>query len=62
MHTDHGAQYTSAALAGACHRTGVIQSMSAVGGSADNAAAESFNATFKRERALTLDPRHWLCG
>ncbi|WP_133255728.1 integrase core domain-containing protein, partial [Micromonospora globispora] len=28
---------------------GIRQSMSAVGSSADNAAAESFNATFKRE-------------
>ncbi|MFC6019896.1 IS3 family transposase [Plantactinospora solaniradicis] len=49
MHTDHGAQYTSKAFADACTTTGVRQSMSAVGSSADNAAAESFNATFKRE-------------
>jgi transposase InsO family protein len=49
MHTDHGAQYTSKAFAAACATAGVRQSMSPVGSSADNAAAESFNATFKRE-------------
>jgi transposase InsO family protein len=57
MHTDHGAQYASRAFADACLRAGVRQSMSAVGSSADNALAESFNATFKRE---TLQGRkHW---
>ncbi|WP_344302472.1 IS3 family transposase, partial [Paractinoplanes deccanensis] len=49
MHTDHGAQYTSKAFAAACTTAGVRQSMSKVGSSADNALAESFNATFKRE-------------
>jgi transposase InsO family protein len=49
MHTDHGGQYTSKAFVAACAAAGVRQSMSAVGSSADNAAAESFNATFKRE-------------
>jgi transposase InsO family protein len=49
LHTDHGAQYTSAAFAAACDKAGIRQSMSAVGSSADNALAESFNATFKRE-------------
>lgn len=49
MHTDHGAQYTSKAFAAACEAAGVAQSMSKVGSSADNALAESFNATFKRE-------------
>ena len=49
FHTDHGAQYTSKAFAAACAAAGVRQSMSAIGSSADNAAAESFNATFKRE-------------
>jgi transposase InsO family protein len=49
MHTDHGAQYTSKAFAAVrvCGRG--PQSMSAVGSSADNALAESFSATFKRE-------------
>nr|BFD90890.1 hypothetical protein KitaXyl93_22500 [Kitasatospora sp. Xyl93]BFD90911.1 hypothetical protein KitaXyl93_22710 [Kitasatospora sp. Xyl93]BFD90952.1 hypothetical protein KitaXyl93_23120 [Kitasatospora sp. Xyl93]BFD90973.1 hypothetical protein KitaXyl93_23330 [Kitasatospora sp. Xyl93]BFD92097.1 hypothetical protein KitaXyl93_34570 [Kitasatospora sp. Xyl93] len=49
MHTDHGSQYSSRVFAEACRRAGVRQSMSAVGSSADNALAESFNATAKRE-------------
>jgi len=49
LHTDHGAQYTSKAFAAACTAAGIRQSMSAIGSSADNAAAESFNATLKRE-------------
>ncbi|WP_406326791.1 IS3 family transposase [Streptomyces sp. NBC_00203] len=61
IHTDHGAQYTSRAFADACRRAGVIQSMSAVGSSADNALAESFNATCKREtlqgRSVWADER-----
>ncbi|WP_107471443.1 IS3 family transposase [Streptomyces monashensis] len=71
MHTDHGAQYTSRAFADACRRAEVIQSMSAVGSSADNALAESFNATCKREtlqgrsswadeREARLDLFRWL--
>ncbi|MFD5110635.1 integrase core domain-containing protein, partial [Streptomyces cinereoruber] len=49
MHTDHGSQYTSKAFADACRQAGVAQSMGAIGSSADSAAAESFNATLKRE-------------
>ena len=49
FHSDHGAQYTSKAFAAACETAGVRQSMSKVGSSADNALAESFNASFKRE-------------
>jgi transposase InsO family protein len=49
FHSDHGAQYTSKDFAAACEAAGVRQSMSAVGSSADNALAESFNASFKRE-------------
>jgi transposase InsO family protein len=49
FHSDHGAQYTSKTFAAACAAAGVRQSMSAVGSSADNALAESFNASFKRE-------------
>ncbi|MFF8918739.1 IS3 family transposase [Streptomyces sp. NPDC015032] len=71
MHTDHGAQYTSRAFADACRLAGVRQSMSAIGSSADNAAAESFHATFKREtlkgrkgwsneREARLDAFRWL--
>ncbi|WP_276324245.1 DDE-type integrase/transposase/recombinase [Streptomyces albidoflavus] len=40
MHTDHVAQYTSRAFAGACRQAGVRQSMSVIGSSADNALAE----------------------
>ena len=43
------AQYSSKAFAQLCARLGVTQSMGAVGTSADNALAESFNATLKRE-------------
>jgi transposase InsO family protein len=49
FHSDHGAQYVSRAFAQACQAAGVTQSMGAVGSSADNAAAESLNASFKRE-------------
>lgn len=49
FHSDHGAQYTSADFAAACARLDVTQSMGSVGTSADNAAAEAFNATLKRE-------------
>ncbi|MET9906123.1 integrase core domain-containing protein [Streptomyces sp. NPDC006476] len=43
------AQYTSRASADAYRSAGTIQSMSTVGSSADNALAEPFNATCKRE-------------
>jgi len=49
FHSDHGAQYTSKDFAALCARLGVTQSMGAVGTSADNALAEAFNATLKRE-------------
>jgi transposase InsO family protein len=49
FHGDHGAQYMSRAYAALCSQLGVTRSMGAVGSSADNALAESFNATLKRE-------------
>jgi transposase InsO family protein len=49
FHSDHGAQYTSKDFATLCRQLGVTQSMGAVGTSADNAMAEAFNATLKRE-------------
>lgn len=49
IHHDHGAQYTSKDYAKLCRELGVRLSMGAVGSSADNALAESFNATLKRE-------------
>jgi transposase InsO family protein len=49
VHADHGAQYTSKDYAQLCDQLGVTLSLGAVGTSADNALAESFNATLKRE-------------
>ncbi len=49
FHSDHGSVYTSKDYARLCAKLGVTQSMGAVGTSADNAMAESFNATVKRE-------------
>ena len=49
FHYDHGSVYTSQAFRGHCAQLGVRQSMGAVGTSADNALAESFNATLKRK-------------
>jgi transposase InsO family protein len=49
FHSDNGAQYASSEFAKVCEELGVIRSRGAVGTSADNAAAESFNATMKRE-------------
>jgi transposase InsO family protein len=49
FHSDHGSQYTSKDFAELCAQLGVTQSMGAVGTSADNALAEAFNATLKRE-------------
>ncbi|MBK4162524.1 DDE-type integrase/transposase/recombinase [Corynebacterium macginleyi] len=46
---DHGSVYTSQTFRNYCSSLGVRQSMGAVGTSADNALAESFNATLKRE-------------
>ena len=43
------AQYTARAYAELCARLEVTRSMGAVGSSADNALAEAFNATLKRE-------------
>ncbi|WP_206480952.1 integrase core domain-containing protein, partial [Micrococcus sp. KRD128] len=49
FHSDHGSVYTSKAYAALCEQLGVTQSTGAVGTSADNSLAESFNATLKRE-------------
>jgi transposase InsO family protein len=49
FHADHGAQYTSKDYAQLCDQLGVTQSLGGVGSSADNALAEAFNATIKRE-------------
>ncbi|WP_342318484.1 IS3 family transposase [Corynebacterium mayonis] len=49
FHSDHGSVYTSDRYRRLCERLGVTQSMGAIGTSADNSLAESFNATLKRE-------------
>ncbi|MGW0565556.1 IS3 family transposase [Streptomyces sp. NPDC003016] len=49
MHTDHGSQYARRTFAEICRSAGIRQSAGAVGSSADDAAAKSFNAAFKRE-------------
>lgn len=49
FHSDHGSVYTSKDYAKLCADLDVTQSMGAVGSSADNALAEAFNATLKRE-------------
>lgn len=57
FHSDHGSVYCSKAYAKLCTQLSVTQSMGAVGTSADNALAESFNATLKRE--VLQDQRTW---
>jgi putative transposase len=56
FHTDRGSQYTSAGFGALCERHGVTQSMGATGVCWDNAAAESFFGTLKRELA---NRRRW---
>jgi transposase InsO family protein len=49
FHSDRGCQYTSAEYRQLCERLAVTQSMGATGICFDNAAAEAFFATLKRE-------------
>jgi putative transposase len=49
FHSDRGCQYTSAEYRQLCERLGVTQSMGATGICFDNAAAEAFFASLKRE-------------
>ncbi len=49
FHHDRGSQYLSGDFQRLCRRLGVRQSVGRVGSSYDNAAAESFWATLKRE-------------
>ncbi|WP_344102685.1 integrase core domain-containing protein, partial [Nocardiopsis rhodophaea] len=46
-------------FAAACEKAGVARSMGAVGSSADNAAAEAFNATLKRETLHGRGLKRW---
>lgn len=57
LNSDHGSVYTSKDYARLCAQLEVTQSMGAVGTSADNALAESFNATLKRE--VLQDAVYW---
>lgn len=56
FHTDRGSQYTSQDFGELCEQLGVTQSMGATGVCWDNAAAESFFGTLKRELA---NRRRW---
>lgn len=49
MHTDRGAQYTGHAFRDLCLTNGILPSVGHTGICFDNAAAESFNATLKKE-------------
>jgi transposase InsO family protein len=58
FHSDRGSQYSSSnTFIDACHYHGVRRSMGRTGSSYDNALAEAFFATLKRE--LDVDHRHW---
>ncbi|MER7282592.1 IS3 family transposase [Dactylosporangium sp. NPDC000244] len=57
FHTDKGSQYGSTAFAAVCDRHGVRRSTGRTGTSYDNALAEAFFATLKRE--LDVDRRTW---
>lgn len=56
FHSDHGCQYTSGDYKDLCRLTGITQSMGTVGDSYDNAMAESFFASLKRE---LVDSAHY---
>lgn len=49
FHSDRGSQYTGTAFRGLCLANGIIPSVGHTGICYDNAAAESFNATLKKE-------------
>lgn len=55
-HSDHGSQYTSLAFGRTLRVSAVIGSMGTVGDALDNALAESFFATLRRD---LLDRRSW---
>ncbi|WP_375547185.1 IS3 family transposase [Micromonospora chalcea] len=57
FHSDRGAQYGSGDFADVCQRHGIRRSMGRIGSSYDNALAEAFFATLKRE--LDVDRRTW---
>jgi putative transposase len=56
VHADRGSQYTSNAFRDKCFDAGAIPSVGRTGSCFDNAAAESVNATIKKE---LINPRTW---
>jgi putative transposase len=48
-HSDHGSQYVSLGFGQACQQAGIARSMGSVGDCYDNAVAETFFATIKKE-------------
>lgn len=48
-HSDHGSQYTSLEFGRTLEQVGILPSMGSVGDAYDNAMAESFVSTLKRE-------------
>ncbi|MDP9332073.1 MAG: IS3 family transposase [Actinomycetota bacterium] len=56
FHSDHGCQYTADSFRDTCVELGITQSMGIVGDSYDNAMAESFFASLKRE---LVDDEHF---
>jgi transposase InsO family protein len=58
FHSDRGSQYTSIDFAAECARHGIRQSMGRTGVCWDNAAAESFFSTLKRELIRRFDWRN----
>lgn len=56
FHSDRGCQYTAEAYRQACEQLGITQSMGSVGDSYDNAMAEAFFSSLKRE---LVDDEHF---
>lgn len=57
FHSDKGCQYTAGTYRATCDELGISQSMGSVGDSFDNAMAESFFASLKRE---AVDGEHFV--
>lgn len=55
FHSDRGTQYTSKSMTSLLKKNGIRQSFSATGSPHDNAVAETFFATFKKEEAYRRD-------